>query len=76
MFRLIKIKEWIDKNDPGAMLIPFSGALEFKLVDMPEDERPAYLKEVGTTRYVRVRPVVIYFFTPKNLIEWLDINKI
>jgi len=30
------------------MLIPFSGALEFKLVDMPEDERAAYLKEVGT----------------------------
>jgi obg-like ATPase 1 len=49
-FRLIKIKEWIDKNDPGAMLTPFSGALEFKLVDMPEDERAAYLKEVGTTR--------------------------
>jgi len=31
------------------MLIPFSGALEFKLVDMPDDERAAYLKEVGTT---------------------------
>lgn len=46
---LIKIKEWIDKNDPGAMLIPFSGSLEFKLVDMPEDERAAYLKEAGTT---------------------------
>lgn len=46
---LLKIKEWIDKNDPGAMLIPFSGALETKLVDMPEDERAAYLKEVGTT---------------------------
>ncbi|CAL8101645.1 unnamed protein product [Orchesella dallaii] len=44
---LIKIKEWIDKNDPGAMLIPFSGGLEAKLVDMPEDERAAYLKEIG-----------------------------
>jgi obg-like ATPase 1 len=46
---LIKIKEWIDKNDPGSMLIPFSGVLEHKLVDMPEDERAAYLKEAGTT---------------------------
>jgi len=46
---LIKIKEWIDKNDPGAMLIPFSGSLEFKLVDMPDDEATAYLKELGTT---------------------------
>lgn len=44
---LVKIKEWIDKHDPGAMLIPFSGALEAKLVDMPEDERAAYLKEIG-----------------------------
>jgi len=44
---LIKIKEWIDKHDPGAMLIPFSGALEFKLVDMPEDEKAAYCKEIG-----------------------------
>jgi len=46
---LIKIKEWIDKNDPGAMLIPFSGSLEFKLVDMPDDEKAAYLKEAGAT---------------------------
>lgn len=45
--RLLKIKEWIDKNDPGAMLIPFSGGLEAKLVDMPEDEGAAYLKEIG-----------------------------
>jgi len=46
---LIKIKEWIDKNDPGAMLIPFSGSLEFKLVDMPDDDKAAYLKEAGAT---------------------------
>jgi len=46
---LVKIKEWIDKNDPGSILIPFSGALEHKLVDMPEDERATYLKNAGTT---------------------------
>uniref|UniRef100_A0A2C9KS28 TGS domain-containing protein n=1 Tax=Biomphalaria glabrata TaxID=6526 RepID=A0A2C9KS28_BIOGL len=46
---LPKIKEWIDKNDPGASLIPFSGALEMKLLDMPEDERDKYLKENQTS---------------------------
>jgi len=48
--RLPKLKEWIDKNDPGALLIPLSGALETKLVDMPDDEKAAYLKEAGATR--------------------------
>ncbi len=49
--RLIKIKEWVDKNDPGAGIIPFSGIFENKLADMPDDEREAYLKEHKTTRY-------------------------
>ncbi|OQV19344.1 Obg-like ATPase 1 [Hypsibius exemplaris] len=40
---LPKIKKWIDENDPGALLIPLSVALESKLVDMPDDERQAYL---------------------------------
>ena len=30
----------------GDPLIPFSGALEAKLLDMPEDEREVYCKEV------------------------------
>ncbi|XP_017768851.1 PREDICTED: obg-like ATPase 1 [Nicrophorus vespilloides] len=46
---LIKIKEWIDKNDPGSVLIPFSGAFEFKLLEMEEDERKKYLEETKTT---------------------------
>ncbi|GMS82880.1 hypothetical protein PENTCL1PPCAC_5055 [Pristionchus entomophagus] len=44
---LPKIKEWIDNNDPGAVLIPFSGVFESKLVDMPDDEREKFLKENG-----------------------------
>ena len=48
--RLPKIKEWIDANDPGSVLIPFSGILESKLADMPEDEKERYLKENGITR--------------------------
>jgi len=46
---LIKIKEWIDKNDTGSILIPFSGVLELRLLDMPDDERAGHLKELGTT---------------------------
>lgn len=42
----MNLKEWIDKNDPGAVLIPFSGVFESKLIDMPEDERAKFLKEV------------------------------
>uniref|UniRef100_A0A0K0DHP2 Obg-like ATPase 1 n=1 Tax=Angiostrongylus cantonensis TaxID=6313 RepID=A0A0K0DHP2_ANGCA len=46
---LPRIKEWIDNNDPGATLIPFSGAFESKLLDMPDDEREKYLKENQTS---------------------------
>ncbi|KIH55129.1 GTP-binding protein YchF [Ancylostoma duodenale] len=46
---LPKIKEWIDKNDPGAALIPFSGVFENKLMDMPEDEREKFCKENQTS---------------------------
>ena len=35
---LPKIKEWIDKNDPGATIIPFSGAFELNLEDLEADE--------------------------------------
>ena len=30
-FRLAKIKEWVDNNDSGAVIIPLSGALEYKV---------------------------------------------
>jgi len=29
--RLAKIKEWVDANDNGAVIIPLSGALESKV---------------------------------------------
>merc|ERR1712150_10088 len=31
---LLKIKEWIDANDPGALLIPMSAVFESKAFDM------------------------------------------
>jgi len=46
---LAKIKAWIDEKDGGAVLIPFSGAFETKLVEMPDDEREALLKQLQTT---------------------------
>ncbi|XP_033221360.1 obg-like ATPase 1 isoform X2 [Belonocnema kinseyi] len=46
---LIKIKEWVDKNDPGASLIPFSGAFENKVIDMDEAEREKYYEESKVT---------------------------
>lgn len=43
---LPKIKEWVDKNDPGSQIIPFSGAFELKLADMEDDaERKKYQED-------------------------------
>lgn len=42
---LPKLKEWIDANDPGAMMIPFSGAFEGKIADMDADARKAFCEE-------------------------------
>ncbi|KAL0272167.1 UNVERIFIED_CONTAM: hypothetical protein PYX00_005246 [Menopon gallinae] len=76
---LIKIKEWVDKNDAGAPIIPFSGIFEHKLADMPEDERKAYLTEnnatsnldkIITTGYKALQ--LQYFFTagPDEVKAW------
>lgn len=67
---LLKIKEWVDQNDPGAVCIPFSGALEHKLAEMPDDERKRWLDENKTTSALEKIIVtgykalqLIYFFT-------------
>lgn len=49
---LIKIKEFVDKNDPGAIIIPFSGVFENKIIEMEEPERKKYMEEVQATRLV------------------------
>lgn len=46
---LVKIKEWVDANDPGALAIPFSGALETKLLNMSEVEKRSFLETSKTT---------------------------
>lgn len=51
--RLAKIKAWVDKNDPGAIIIPFSGAFEQKLLEFEDAElRKKYLQDNNTTRQV------------------------
>ena len=44
----MQVFEWV-KNHGGEPIIPFSGVFESKLVDMPEDERDKYCKEVCLT---------------------------
>lgn len=46
---LPKIKEYVDKNDPGALVIPFSGVFESKLMELDEAGRKAYLEETKCT---------------------------
>lgn len=67
---LAKIKAWIDENDPGAQLIPFSGSFESKAVNMDPEEFQKYCDEV---KVQSVLPKIIksgfnllqlqYFFT-------------
>ncbi len=47
--RLPKLKEWIDANDVGATMIPFSGAYEGKIADMDADARKAFCEENKAT---------------------------
>lgn len=46
---LPKLKEWIDANDPGAVAIPFSGALESKLVEMSEEDQKIFFDQQKTS---------------------------
>ncbi|KAF5307671.1 hypothetical protein FQR65_LT06726 [Abscondita terminalis] len=47
---LIKIKEWVDKNDPGATIVPFSGMFEQKLSEIEDPIlKQKYLEDNNTT---------------------------
>jgi len=47
LHRLPKIKGWIDANNPGDPLIPFSVALEERLAPLSEEEKEAEQKSAG-----------------------------
>merc|ERR1712020_613893 len=76
---LPKIKEYVDKNDPGAMIIPFSGAFEAKLLEMDEDGRKSFMDETKCTSVLEKIIVqgykalgLQYFFTagPDEVKAW------
>ena len=47
---LPKIKEYVDKHDPGAMIIPISSSFEQTLMELGSDEeRAAYMEEKKCT---------------------------
>ncbi|XP_023219315.1 obg-like ATPase 1 [Centruroides sculpturatus] len=67
---LTKIKAWVDGNDAGASVIPFSAGLELRLTEMNKDEKKSFLEEnkthsmldkIITTGYKALH--LIYFFT-------------
>ena len=58
----LQIFEWV-KEHGGEPIIPFSGALESKLFDMPDDEKAAYLKEVRSRMMRSVRVAFAVRFT-------------
>ncbi|KAI3406380.1 OLA1 [Candida oxycetoniae] len=77
---LLKIKEWVDANSPGDLIVPISVSLEEKLANMATDEeREAYCKEIGAQSALpkiivsmRQKLDLISFFTggPDEVREW------
>ena len=76
---LLKIKEWVDANSPGDLIIPFSVSLEERLSHMSEEEAAEELKKLGVQSALpkiittmRQKLDLISFFTcgPDEVREW------
>lgn len=77
---LPKIKEYVDKHDPGAMIIPISSSFEQTLMELGSDEeRAAYMEEKKCTSCLEKVIVqgykalqLCYFFTagPDEVKAW------
>ncbi|XP_013856850.1 obg-like ATPase 1 isoform X2 [Austrofundulus limnaeus] len=76
---LVKIKEWVDSHDPGALVIPFSGNLESQIQDMSNEEQQKYCTEHKTqsalSKIIKAGYAVLqleYFFTagPDEVRAW------
>ena len=48
---LLKIKEWVDTNSPGDLIVPLSVSLEEKLANMESDEESTVKKLVLNLLY-------------------------
>lgn len=70
---LVKIKEWIDANDPGAMVILMSCAIELKLLDMTPEEQTAYLTE--TKIQSSLDKIIVNGYKALNLIYFFTTGK-
>jgi len=62
---VVPVKQWIDKNDPGALMIPYSAKFEQTIYEMEEAEREAYLKEKKTASMLD--KIIINGFQKLNL---------
>ena len=52
---LPKIKEWIDQNNPGDQLIPFSASLEEQLFSLGEEQaQKEYLEKLGELSLIHI----------------------
>lgn len=49
---LPKIKQWVDENNPGDLIIPFSVALEERLARMSEEEQKEECEKIGATSVI------------------------
>lgn len=76
---LLRIKEWVDTNSPGDLIIPFSVCLEERLSHLTEEEAEEELKKIETTSALpkiittmRKKLDLISFFTcgPDEVREW------
>lgn len=69
---LAKIKAWVDANDPGAVIVPFSGVLEAKLQDEPPPEgaSASALDKIVVQGYKALQ--LVHFFTagPDEVKAW------
>ena len=57
--RLVKIKDAVEKSDPGSLIVPFSAAFELKVIEMDKDEKKAFEEENKATRSVTL--IAAYF---------------
>ena len=64
---LVKVHQWVQEHG-GGTIIPFSGALEQKLVDMPEDEAAQYLASLGENVTSALTKIIKTGFSTINLI--------
>lgn len=76
---LPKIKAWIDEHSPGDLMIPYSGAFEYRLTLMEPEEKENTLKELGAHSMLPKIIVagynalqLIYYFTggPDEVRAW------